>query len=211
MNVKTQTRGNCPCCGREQAVMAGGRMSKHGYTVDNGWFNGVCSGERYAPMQTQREVTDRIVKEVREEVAALEARAADLRSGRVTLGLVQKPNTYTRRGQEPEMVEWSSLPEYQQKQALNTAVYRIDSRARAGVAFADQMEALVDAVHGQPLKVVEVEAGPAPIRAGEKRQMKDRVVTARYAERGRVYWHDGRGYRSWTGSAAWRKLPLVEG
>lgn len=36
--MKTQTRGICQCCGREQAVLNGtGFMSQHGYTVKNGW------------------------------------------------------------------------------------------------------------------------------------------------------------------------------
>ena len=40
MKKEIQIRGNCQCCGKEQAVV-GGLMSKHGYTVENGWFSGV--------------------------------------------------------------------------------------------------------------------------------------------------------------------------
>lgn len=63
-STKIQLRGNCPCCGRDQAVLASGRMSKHGYTVEQGWFQGVCSGDSHAPMQKDRVVTDRIIAQV---------------------------------------------------------------------------------------------------------------------------------------------------
>lgn len=151
---KTQTRGNCPCCGREQAVLASGRMSKHGYTVEHNWFNGVCDGERYAPMQVQREVTDAIVAQVRADVAAIEARVDDLIASREVLKRVRKPGEYVRRGAEPTMVDFASLDFYQQRDTLIQFVCTLQSRASAGKSFARDMEKLVNAVHGQPLKVV---------------------------------------------------------
>lgn len=210
MTNKTQTRGNCPCCGRDQAVLASGRMSKHGYTVENGWFNGVCGGDRFAPMQVQREVTDQIVAQVRDDVKKLEARAAALKAGRETLGLVAKPNEFVRRGQTPTMVEWKDLNDYQRADALRSVIYGCESRARAGTSFANDMEALVNAVHGQPLKVVELEAAPAPIREGERRlTAAGGVLTARYAEKGRVYFKTAEGRRGWEGVQSWRKMELA--
>lgn len=204
---KTQTRGNCPCCGREQAVLASGRMSKHGYTVEHGWFNGVCLGDRHAPMQVQREVTDQIVFKVRHEVKDLEARASDLRSGRATLGLVKKPGVYTRRDEEPVMVQWKDLPEYSRAEVLRNTVYNIEARARAGTSFANDLEALVNRVHGQPLTVVELEAAPAPIQTGDRRLSPSGVVLiASYAEKGRVYFKTTEGRKGWYGVQAWRKL-----
>lgn len=207
---KTQTRGNCPCCGREQAVLASGRMSKHGYTVQDGWFNGVCSGDRHAPMQVQREVTDQIVAQVREEVKELEAHAADLRTGRKTLGLVRKPGMYVRRGEEPVMVEWKDLPEYSRAEVLRNTVHNIEARARVGTSFANDMELLVDVVHGQPLKVVELEAAPAPIQTGDRRLSPSGVtMIASYAEKGRVYFKTAEGRKGWYGIQAWRKLEVA--
>lgn len=148
---KTQTRGNCPCCGREQAVLASGRMSKHGYTVEHNWFNGVCDGERFAPMQVQREVTDAIVAQVRAEVSELLARAADLRARRADPATITQSNG---RGKEPTIIQFASLNQYQQANAIESLAYNAEARARAGRDFADFMAELVNKVHGQPLKVV---------------------------------------------------------
>lgn len=151
---KIQTRGNCPCCGREQAVLSSGLMSKHGYTVEDGWFNGVCHGDRHAPMQVQREVTDAIVAQVREEAAALEARADALKAGTETLGKVRHPGRYFAPGEKVELVEFSSLNAYQQRDVLDSTVWAIRNRAKVGRDFADFMAKLVNAVHGQALRVV---------------------------------------------------------
>jgi len=72
--TNNQIRGNCQCCGNQQAVV-GSMMSKHGYTVDGGWFNGVCSGRNHVPLQVSREHTDLIVAQVRMEVPELIAKA----------------------------------------------------------------------------------------------------------------------------------------
>lgn len=205
MTTKTQTRGNCPCCGRDQAVLSSGRMSKHGYTVDNGWFNGVCSGERFQPMQVQREVTDQLVVQVRREVKELEAAADDFATGR------RVPKTVTRGwGKNETQVAFADAPEWEQRQAVSKALYAARSRAKAGEQFANDMEKLVNAVHGQPLREVPVAEAPAAIRSGEQRKLANgRVVTVRFTDRGRVYWADERGFRSWTGVQAFRKLPMA--
>lgn len=209
---KTQTRGNCSCCGRDQAVVATGKMSKHGYTVENGWFLGVCNGDRFAPMQVQREVTDHIITTVRKDVKKLENYAADLKSGRKTLGLVPMPGEYvcTSRGEKPTMVEWKDLNQYKRADALNHAIYAAESRARSGADFANMMEKLLNEVHGQPLRVVELQAAPAPVREGERRVFPSGAVAiARYAERGRVYWRTEEGRKGWEGIQSWRKLELA--
>lgn len=205
MTTKTQTRGNCPCCGRDQAVLSSGHMSKHGYTVDNGWFNGVCSGERFQPMQVQREVTDQLVVQVRREAKELEAAADDFATGR------RVPKTVTRGwGKNETQVAFADAQPYEQRQAVTKAEWANRNRARAGQQFADFMEKMVNEVHGQPLREVPVAEAPAAIRSGEQRKLANgRVVTVRFTERGRVYWADERGFRSWTGVQAFRKLPMA--
>lgn len=208
---KTQTRGNCPCCGREQAVLASGKMSKHGYTVECGWFNGVCSGDRFEPMQIQRKITDDIIEGVRNDVAKLTVEAGKLKSGKLVLKLVAKPGEYVRRGEQATMVEWASLDKYDQQRALDSAIYDRESRARMGTSFANDLEALVNRVHGTPLIVVELAEAPAPIRQGEKRQGRDasHVLTARYTEKGRVYFTGNDGFKGWDGIQSWRRREVV--
>lgn len=202
---KTQTRGNCPCCGRDQAVLASGVMSKHGYTVDHGWFNGVCSGDRYAPMQKARTVTDGIIAQVRADVVKLNQQAADLEAGKIFPATCKVSHM---RNAEP--VPFKDAPEWAQRDAVRTAMYQAQNRARAGESFANQMEALVNQVHGQPLRVVEVEEGPAPIRSGEQRKSARGVLTVTRVEGQRVYWKDEKGFKSWTGTQAWRKMEKAD-
>ena len=59
-----QIRGHCQCCGNQQAVVSG-HMSKHGYTVEHGWFQGVCTGESYKPIELERTVTNKIMAAVK--------------------------------------------------------------------------------------------------------------------------------------------------
>lgn len=205
MNDKRiQVRGNCPCCGRDQAVVKG-TMSKHGYTVEQGWFQGVCSGDRYAPMQVQREVTDRIVAQVRKDVAELMEKVEQLKAGKI-----HPTHCKTSSRPKAEPVAWADAPEWARNDAVRTAIYQTEGRARAGTSFADQMEALLNAVHGQPLREVTVESGPAPIQIGERRMSERGVLTVVSVQGARVYWKDERGFKSWTGSSAWRKLQIAD-
>ena len=153
--TRTQIRGICQCCGREQAVV-NGRMSKHGYTVEQGWFNGVCSGESFAPMQVSREQADNIVESVRNGVAALKVRAGQLAARKLDPKMVQKPNQIVRRGDEPTMVEFASLSASQQDRIVRQMIWECESRANMGTAFANDLEVLANAVHGTALKTVKV-------------------------------------------------------
>ncbi|AWN08564.1 hypothetical protein HOV04_gp62 [Xanthomonas phage XcP1] len=211
VDTKTQIRGNCQCCGRQHAYQRGA-IAKHGYTVDNGYFNGVCTGNQYEPIQLDRKMTDTIVAMVRGQVADARSRADALESGKVKLGMVRQPGQIVRRGVEPVMVEFSTLRYWEQIDALTSAVWQLRSRANSGESFANQMAGLADALHGKPLIEVPVESGPAPIQYGEKRiDAYGAVMTVNRIDRGRVYWlreSNGKSQRGWTGSAAWRRFEL---
>lgn len=101
---KTQTRGNCQCCGRDQAV-AKGTMAHHGYTVDNGYFNGTCGGHMHAPLQVERTVADSIVAKCRQDAERLDKRAAALKDGTEVLTLVKDPNAYLSARPRPPSTE----------------------------------------------------------------------------------------------------------
>lgn len=47
-STKTQLRSTCTICGQDVAVDAIGNASKHGYTVERGFFEGQCSGAERA-------------------------------------------------------------------------------------------------------------------------------------------------------------------
>jgi len=60
--AKATHNGTCQCCGRNQAVKKG-VLAKHGYTVENGYFEGTCVGTSNKPLQNCRELLDNNVAE----------------------------------------------------------------------------------------------------------------------------------------------------
>ncbi len=59
MNRKHTHKGHCQCCGRVQAVRNNnGLMSKHGYTVDYGFFEGVCQGSDNLPLEVEKDLAE---------------------------------------------------------------------------------------------------------------------------------------------------------
>lgn len=208
--TKNQLRGHCPVCGRIHAV-TGGLMAKHGYTVDHGWFSGVCAGQFFAPLEIDRNQTDSTVALVRAEVAQLREKAARLRSGEDVPATGKVARLIDMKRVEVEL-PFSECPAHVQRAEVDRLAYSAESRARHGEVYANQMEALADRVHGQPLLEVERNAGPAPIREGEQRRDGEKVYTATSVSGARVYWVMKRGdevFKGWTGSAAWRRLELV--
>lgn len=207
MATKTQLRGNCQCCGRDQAVLATtGTLAKHGYTVKGGWFQGVCSGHHHRAMQDDRSVTDRIVAEVRSQVAELRKTAQAYRVGTAHPARIAKASA---RPGEDATIAWDEAPDWMRNDARRSAIYALENRAAAGEHFANDLEALANAMHGQPLREEKVSAGPAPILAGERRiSTKRGVLTATSVVGAWVSWRDERGLKSRMSSRAWRALEL---
>jgi hypothetical protein len=67
MAKKATHRGHCQCCGRVQKL-PGNLLSKHGYTVDWGYFNGVCWGAHHRPLEEDRTIMDQSCARIREQV-----------------------------------------------------------------------------------------------------------------------------------------------
>jgi len=95
--MKATHNGTCQICGNEQAVNAkSGKISKHGYTVEWGYFEGTCPGSGELPLQkgeaaardmmlhldNQAERDDETRKGEIENVTVL---TRDLRKSRVTV------------------------------------------------------------------------------------------------------------------------------
>jgi hypothetical protein len=215
MKKEIQIRGNCQCCAREQAVV-GGFMSKHGYTVAHGWFQGVCSGNHHQPMQFSRVETDRIVSEIRAEIPKLLALSDQYESGYI------KPESVTKRVLDVELRKWvdvkiafAEATRLEQSRAVEQIVWSLRNKARNGKSFADQLESIANKVHGTPLIEV-AKKGVDPICVGDKKLSKESnsEFTCTRVHGVRVYWSatrasDGKEIRSWMGSQAWRKLETV--
>jgi hypothetical protein len=212
--ANTQLRGNCQCCGRQQAVVRGS-MSKHGYTVDLGWFNGVCSGNRHAPLQVSRATTDSIIAQIGVDVAALLEQAAALKAGTTHPERVRVvPLKYQRINGVREYVttSWDEANDYARIDAVRSEVYARESRARAGISQASFLSQLADEVHGTKLIVVEMAEAASPIRIGDKKVIGGFTCVCTSVERARVNYNllkHGGTYRGWIGIQSWRKLAAV--
>jgi len=207
-----QLRGHCQCCGRVQAVPSV-TMSKHGYTVEHGWFQGVCHGHNYRPMEVDTTRTAEIVQQVREDCAELRKLAAEYTAGRKhparakTGRSVRNPET---RKYEDVTLPWAEASEYERRDTLEAAIWSLKSKATSGESFAAGLEKLAQEVHGKPLQQVKRDAGPAPILVGERRLSEGgNTLTCTRVQGPRVYWQrdrDGKTFSGWTGTQAWRKF-----
>ena len=216
MSNDTQLRGHCPYCGRLQAV-PNGLLAYHGYTVPNGWrmFVGGCgAGQTCRPLELDREACDKFCAELIERAEQDEARALAFERGEINPSGVPP---YIRKRGEPDLIPWEDANEYEREHGVKLAIHQNRQAASMARSHVEMLQKLADRVHGQPLMEVKRDDRPAPINTGEQRRnSRGDVLTVKGVERGRVYYYFDRGGDkprgvSWSGIAAWRKFPLVEG
>ena len=210
MTKLTQTRGHCQRCGNQQAVRHG--ISAHGYTVANGWFQGVCTGHRYAPLEKSRASTDDMIAEILAESSALRIKADETLAGKHDP--IKYETGFAKRVDGKPVYEtalFAEASEYKQQDIRTRLAWNMTQRAKAGEDFAKYMGALADKVHGTELKVV---AKPQPaerIQAGDKRiNSKGTVMTAVRQDGQRLHFKyeraDGKVLISWMSPRSWRVL-----
>ena len=68
--AKATHKGTCQCCGSVQKL-PNGVLSKHGYTVDWGFFNGVCQGAGHKPFEESIDLIDSLIKSAQKEIRKL--------------------------------------------------------------------------------------------------------------------------------------------
>lgn len=145
MQVTKQIRGNCQCCGRQQAVK-NGRMAKHGYTVERGWFTGVCSGERFAPMQVSREQTDKIITDITAQIPELIAKAEKVKAGKITPQFIIRG-----RYDNKQEVPFADATLREKSSALTSLEWSFRNRAHAGESFIKTLAEIADEKHNTAL------------------------------------------------------------
>jgi len=203
-----QIRGNCQCCGREHAVVDG-RMAKHGYTVESGWFKGVCAGKHFAPIQVSREQTDTLIASVRKQVLEMIAKADLVASGEI------KPTTITRHPHSKKAMEFIPFAEatvYEQRDDIRALEWNYRRTAEMGTSFADMMVQVADKYHGKALVEVAKKEAPAFIMPRDQKTDKDMIYTCSSVQGARVYYKVQKGaatFNGWMGSQAWRKMASV--
>ena len=171
-NEKNQIRGNCQCCGKQQAVK-NGTMAKHGYTVEHGWFNGVCSGERFAPIQISRTQTDKIIAEILAEIPQLLVKAEQVVMGKLLPAVV-----ITGRYNNKVTIPYADATPYDQRHARDQMLWELRNRASAGKAFTETLGNIANEYHGKPLTEVAKKEAPTPIGINEVKIMNGcRIVS----------------------------------
>lgn len=210
MTTKTQTRGHCQLCGRQQAYLRGA-IAKHGYTVDHGYFNGVCHGAQYPAMELERTMTDNVIAQIREkDIHEMLARIEEIKGGWRPETVMEDVWCRETRKHVKVATPFGDLDAYQQQQWPKRALWNLEQRIKMGADFADHLEALAAKVHGQPMIEVKRAEKAAYIEAGEKRKSEaGTTLTASYQQGARVYYRSETGRRGWIGTQAWRKLEVV--
>jgi hypothetical protein len=78
-------RGHCQACGRVQAVdTANNLLAKHGYTVDFGYFDGVCTGSDRKPLEVDKSFTEATIVRISEWIDGQKVLLQEAIEGRKT-------------------------------------------------------------------------------------------------------------------------------
>lgn len=209
---KLQLRGHCQVCGNEQAVVRT-TMSKHGYSIVNGWFSGVCHGQHHQPIEVSRAYTDEVIAQIKVDIGNIKNRIAKLLSGEIKPETFQIWNYQTGKYETKPSGELSA---HEYKYAFNHLIVGLENTIRRGELHIDTMTRLANEFHGKPLREVNIEANkPEAINIGETRIINDegKTGTVYKVEGARVYYRyinsKGSGLIAWQGSRAWRNLKLV--
>src|SRR4051812_45222720 len=78
MIKKATHAGHCQVCGHLQRL-PGDRLSKHGYTVQLGCFQGTCFGSEHLPFQKDISLIERAIEQATQHQSRLEKRITFLR------------------------------------------------------------------------------------------------------------------------------------
>ena len=148
--------GTCQICGGLQAL-PNGVLSKHGYTVQHHYFEGVCVGAHHEPLETERAYADKIAAELLVSAANHDADAGRVLSGDLLPSFAwtgeYKPRPdgamyrYTKR--EPIMCDYLDAPDAHKESARAELRNRLLNRAHAARATSKAIIENADRVHGK--------------------------------------------------------------
>tara|TARA_R110000868_G_scaffold19939_6_gene85041 strand:- start:2688 stop:3326 length:639 start_codon:yes stop_codon:yes gene_type:complete len=159
--------GTCQACGRQHAVnVKTGKLAKHGYTVDWGFFNGTCQGSGHLPLQQDIKLNLEIINALYNLAANLEEEAdGEILKVSAQVGY----SDYDNRGSRKPVYqlvdrERFDSPEVRRytygsfDRAVELTRHRLRHQATQFRAHAAELAALREQVHGTDLIAREVEA-----------------------------------------------------
>ncbi len=186
MTIKGEHRGHCQVCGRIQVVLPSGNIAKHGYRVGVfHFFNGVCWGADFEPLEVSRKQCDEIAHGQLTESQRLEVRAIALRGGVLKPERAQKLtewgsrvslfNNATRKN-DAVMLQWADASQRERAAQIELEAGDHESESRKHAHYAKSMRKLADEIHGTP--VIDRAAEELAIIA--KRQAKKAPIEGAY-------------------------------
>lgn len=95
MAKKATHSGECQICGRHQKL-PGGCLSKHGYTKEWGFFQGVCPGADNLPFEQSKDMIEPIVEQREAQLVAVREESESLKAGELNDGNVAWVHHYFR-------------------------------------------------------------------------------------------------------------------
>jgi len=183
MRKSTHT-GTCQVCGREQALPSG-VLSKHGYVVPHGFFQGVCPGADNLPLETSRKLADEVAASLLRQRDAERARAE-----RLTAGTETPARGATGRDVKNEKGRWiteyapfAELDAYHQGRAVDKAIYDAQQLATEADRISGQITHRANLITGKrALKPVAAKPERKVIAAGSKVKLHGYVHHVLYVE-----------------------------
>lgn len=105
---KATHEGTCQLCGRQQRL-PGGKLAKHGYTVEYGFFSGVCPGSHEQPYETSRNLIAKRIEWSKAHAQELRSTAAVTSSLRDKVWVEERTAPSFQRGMRHGKNEWRLL------------------------------------------------------------------------------------------------------
>lgn len=148
-------KGHCQHCGRIHAVDAVSQIiAKHGYKVAGyGFFNGVCSGAEFKPMQLQRVEADNFIEQLIKTAGDEQRRLDGLIKGEWHPGFCELPKRWSQAARAflENIAPWADCDQEQQRQAIKAAKYKLECKIKFCLTHSHYLAGLLEQVHGQPL------------------------------------------------------------
>jgi len=83
--MKATHDGTCQVCGSFQKL-PGNVLSKHGYTKEWGFFNGVCWGAGHKPFEVSKDLIEQAIARATENLEETRKESAELKAGKLAEG-----------------------------------------------------------------------------------------------------------------------------
>lgn len=162
--AKATHSGTCQCCGRQQAVkLSTGKLAKHGYTKDLGFFNGTCYGADELPLEHDATILDRTAENLTSEAQVHMTRTADdIVSLTVDYGgryvgrrfvpeqaTLTQANLQSMKANANEQRAWWARREW--SDLVERELGQRKSLAKAMLSHVEMLKHLRETRHGQPL------------------------------------------------------------